>query len=342
MKAAFFRQHGGPEVLEVGEAPEPVAAAGTVVIEVHAAALNHLDLFVRRGIPGLELALPHIGGADVAGVVAEVGSGVERWRSGERVVVNPALWCDRCRWCRRGEHSLCESFGVLGEHVPGGFAERVRVPERNVYPLPDGVDFAEAAAAPLAYQTAWRALISRARLRPGERLLVTGASGGVAAAAVQVGLLAGATVIAVTSGPENAERVRALGAHRVIDRLEEDLVRVVRYETGGEWVDVVLDSVGEALWEGAVRCLARGGRLITYGATTGPRVSLDLRFFFWKQLEVIGSTMASRSEFEEVIGLVFAGRLVPVVDDVWPLERIREAHERLEVGGVFGKLVLVP
>jgi len=341
MRAASFRAHGGPEVLEVGEAPDPVAAAGTVVVEVRAFALNHLDLWVRRGIPGLQLEMPHIGGSDVAGVIDEMGAGVDGWEAGDRVVVNPALWCGECEWCARGEHPLCRSFRILGEHVQGGAAERVRVPARNLFRIPADLPFEVAAAAPLVFQTAWRAL-RRGRLSRGETLLVTGASGGVSTAAVQIGRHLGARVIALTSGAENARRIADLGAEAVIDRKESDLVREARALTDGRGVDIVLDSVGEAIWTDCLRCLAPGGRLVTYGATTGARATLDIRHLFWKQLEVIGSTMSSREEFEEVMGLVTAGRFDPVVGELLPLEAIREAHERLERGDVFGKLVLKP
>ncbi|MDT8437179.1 MAG: zinc-binding dehydrogenase [Gemmatimonadota bacterium] len=342
MRAAFFRDHGGPEVLEVGEAPEPVAAHGDVIVGVRAVALNHLDLWVRRGIPGLELELPHIGGSDVAGVVEATGAGVEGWEPGDRVVANPALWCGECEACDRGQEPLCHSFAILGEHVRGGTAERVRVPATNLFRIPDGLDFPVVAAAPLVFQTAWRALASRARLAAGETLLVTGGSGGVSTAAIQIGRHLGARVLVLTSGTENVRRVEELGADAAIDRLAADLVPETRRLTDGRGVDVVLDSVGEALWSDCLRCLAPAGRLVTYGATTGPAARLDIRHVFWKQLSVIGTTMAARREFEEVMALVADGALRPVVDDVLPLDRIREAHERLEAGGVFGKLVLVP
>lgn len=342
MKAAYFEGHGGPEVMQVGELPAPVAGPGEVVVEVRAAALNHLDLWTRRGLPGLALELPHIGGSDVAGVVAETGEGVRGWEEGTRVVVNPSLWCGRCEWCARGEHSLCREYRILGEHVGGGLAERVAVPARNLLAVPDGLDLERVAAAPLVYQTAWRGLITRARLRPGETLLVTGASGGVSTAAIQIARLAGARIFAVTSGAESVRRVLELGADVAIDRLEEDFSRRVWQETGKRGVDVAIDGVGEAMWEGIVRALAPGGRLVSYGATTGAEGRLDIRRLFWKQASVLGSTMAGRGEFEAVMRLVFEGRLEPVVDDVLPLERIREAHERLEAGEVFGKLVLVP
>jgi NADPH:quinone reductase-like Zn-dependent oxidoreductase len=342
MRAAFFRRHGGPEVMETGEAPEPVAATGTVIVSVRAAALNHLDLWVRRGLPGLSLDLPHIGGSDVAGVIDEIGPGVEDWKVGDRVAVNPSLWCGECEWCELGEHPLCVEFKILGEHVAGGTAERVRVAARNLYRIPADLEFRVAAAAPLAYQTAWRALKTRGRLQEGESVLVTGASGGVSTAAIQIARLLGARVLAVTSGPEQARRVRELGADVVFDRLEIDFAEGVREHTGGKGVDVVLDSVGEATWPQCMRSLSRLGRLVTYGATTGPRGAIEIRHMFWKQIAVLGSTMASRSEFETVMGHVAAGDLVPVIGDAMPLEAIREAHEMLEEGRVFGKLVVEP
>lgn len=342
MKAAFFRRHGGPEVLEIGEAPEPVAAAGTVVVRVHAVSLNHLDLWTRRGLPGLELEMPHIGGSDAAGVVESVGSGVADWAPGDRVAINGALWCGLCDFCQAGDEALCRRFRVLGEHVRGAAAELVRVPAANLLRIPDEFPFARAAAAPLVFQTAWRALTTRGRLKEEETLLVTGASGGVATAGVQIGRHLGARVIAVTSGPENAARVAELGANVAIDRLSEDVDERIRRETGGRGVDVVLDSVGEAMWKTVTRAAGPGGRIVVYGATTGPRVTLHLAHLFWKQQAVLGTTMSSRREFEQVMSLVFDGTLEPVLDDVLPLEQIRDAHERLEAGRVFGKLVLTP
>jgi NADPH:quinone reductase-like Zn-dependent oxidoreductase len=328
--------------METGEAPEPVAATGTVIVSVRATALNHLDLWVRRGIPGLTLDLPHIGGSDVAGVIDELGPGVDGWSVGDRVAVNPSLWCGSCEWCRRGEHPLCVDFKILGEHVAGGTAERVRVATRNLYRIPDSLDFRAAAAAPLAYQTAWRALTNRGRLAAGETVLVTGASGGVSTAAIQIARLLGARVLAVTSGADNVERVRELGAETVFDRLEGDFAQAVKLATDGRGVDLVLDSVGEASWDSCLRCIARLGRLVTYGATTGPRGAVEIRRTFWKQISVSGSTMASRAEFEAVMGHVCEGKLQPVVGEVRPLDEIRAAHEALEAGRVFGKLLLEP
>lgn len=342
MKAAFFRRHGGPEVLEVGEAPEPVATAGSVVVRVRAVSLNHLDLWTRRGIPGLDLEMPHIGGSDAAGIVESVGQGVEAWQPGDRVAINAGLFCGVCDFCQAGDEALCRQFRVLGEHVPGAAAELVRVPATNLFGIPVSLPFEQAAAAPLVFQTAWRALKNRGRLREAETLLVTGASGGVATAGVQIGRHLGARVLAITSGPENVKRIEELGAEVAIDRLSEDVDARIQGAVAGRGVDVVLDSVGEALWTTVSRALGPDGRIVVYGATTGAKVPLHLSHVFWKQLSVIGSTMSSRVEFEEVMSLVADGTLEPVLDDVLPLERIREAHERLEAGNVFGKLVLTP
>jgi len=342
MKAAYFTDHGAPEVVRFGDLPDPRPGPTDVLIEVKASGLNHLDLWVRRGLPGLTVEMPHVGGSDMAGVVASVGADVTDWAVGERVGVNPGLWCGACEWCDRGEHPLCTSFRILGEHVAGGFAQLSAVPARNLVRLPDSLSFESAAVAPLVYQTAWRGLLTRGGLQPGETVLVTGASGGVSTAAIQIAKHVGATVFAVTSGPSNVERVRALGADVVIDRLEEDFSKRVWQETEKRGVDLVLDSVGEATWEGCVRVLSRLGRMVVYGATTGHKGSLNIARLFWGQTSIMGTTMATQSEFEQVMALVADGTLSPVIDDVWPLERAREAHDRLESGGVFGKLVLTP
>lgn len=342
MKAAFFRRHGGPEVLEIGEAPEPVAAEGTVVVRVAAVSLNHLDLWTRRGIPGLDLELPHIGGSDATGVIETVGPGVEGWKPGDRVVINAGLSCGICDFCQLGDEALCRRFRVLGEHIRGAAAELVRVPSGNLFRVPDGVDLVRLAAAPLAFQTAWRALTTRGRLQADETLLVTGGSGGVSTAGIQIGKHLGARVIAVTSGPANVECVEEQGADVVIDRLREDVDARIREATGARGADVILDSVGAATWKTVSRALGNGGRVVVYGATTGAEVPVQLAHVFWKQLSILGSTMSSRAEFAEVMSLVVGGRLHPVVDTIVPLDDVRAAHERLEAGDVCGKLVLVP
>lgn len=340
MKAALFHDHGGPEVVRLEQVERPAPAFDEVLVRVGASALNHLDLWLRRGLP-VETTMPHIGGSDVAGTVEEVGSGVEGVEPGARVVVNPSLACGRCEWCRAGEEPLCVEYRILGEHTQGGLAEYVVAPARNLHPIPEGYPMERAAAAPLVFATAWRALMGRGGLRAGESVLITGGSGGVSTAAIQIAKLAGARVFAVTSSA-HVEQVRRLGADVVLDRTEQDYAREVWQATGRRGVDLVLDSVGAETWEANVRCLARTGRIVVYGATTGPKGSLDLRQVFWKQLQVIGTTMSNAAEFDRVMSLVFSGRLEPVVDVVWPLERVVEAHERLEAGDAFGKIVLTP
>lgn len=341
MRAAIFHENGGPEVIQIEDVERPVPGTGEVLVKVAAVAMNHLDLWVRRGLP-VETTMPHIGGSDIAGVVEELGSGVDGVERGARVVVNPALWCGACPACNSGREAFCWNFRLLGEHTNGGFAEYVTVPAANVYRLPDRVAFETAAALPVSYQTAWRALTTRAALQPGEDILVIGASGGTAIAAIQIARLIGARVFAVTSGARNVERVRALGADFVYDRLEADFSREVFLQTGKRGVDVVVENVGEATWKGSLRALARGGRLVTYGATTGARGETDLNLLFWKQLQIIGTTMASRDEFEEMLEAAIDGKLAPVIDRMMPLADAREAHQRLESGEHFGKIVLTP
>lgn len=342
MRAALFHEAGGPEVVRIEEVEQPRPGAGEVLIEVKAAALNHLDLWVRRGLP-IETTWPHIGGSDVAGVVVELGAGAAEAgaRVGQRVVVDPSISCGECEWCRAGDEPLCERYRILGEHTQGGFAQYVVAPARNLYEIPADYPWEKAAAAPLAFLTAWRALTTKGRVQAGDRVLVTGASGGVATAGIRIAKLLGARVYALTS-TAHVERVRALGADVVYDRARADYSRELWQETGKRGVDVVLDSVGSATWSTNVPSLARGGRLVVYGATTGHEAQLDLRVVFWKQIEIVGSTMANRREFREVMAHVFAGRLDPVIDVVWPLERAAEAHARLEAGEALGKVVLRP
>ncbi|MQA91147.1 MAG: zinc-binding dehydrogenase [Gemmatimonas sp.] len=341
MKAARFHENGPPKVVQVEEIDTPRPSPGEALIRVEAAAFNHLDLWVRRGIP-IETTMPHIGGSDFAGTVVDVGQGVEDVVPGTRVLVNPALSCGTCRDCVRGEESLCATFRILGEHTDGGFAEFAVAPAANLYPIPEDISVDVAAALPIAYQTAWRALVSRARVRPGEDVLVIGASGGAATAAIQIAKLAGARVFAVTSGPPNVERVRGLGADVVYDREEVDFSRAVFNDTRSRGVDIVVENVGEPTWKGSVRALAPGGRLVTYGATGGPIVELDLRRLFWRQIEIIGTTMASRGEFEAMLRVAWTGRLMPIIDARFPLDDARAAHEYLEAGRQFGKVLLIP
>ncbi|MFN8499587.1 MAG: zinc-binding dehydrogenase [Anaerolineae bacterium] len=340
MRAAVFYEHGGLDKLSIADVPTPTPGPDDVLVRVKAVALNHLDLFVREGIPGLKLTMPHIGGSDIAGVVESVGANVAGLAAGQRVLINPSLWCGKCEACIRGDHSLCDTFGILGEHSPGGLAEFISVPARNVLPIPDSLSFVEAAAVPLVYQTAWRALMTQAALRAGETVLILGASGGGASAAIQIAKLAGAYIYAVTSSEQKAAAARALGADETIDRTTSDFSREIWGRTKRRGVDVVLENTGAATWKGSLRAVRKGGRIVTYGATTGPMGETDIRVIFWKQPFIIGSTMASQSEFNAVMNLVFQGRLKPVIDRVMPLDDVVEAQRSLAAGEQFGKIVL--
>ncbi len=341
MKAVRIHEHGGPEVLTYEDAPDPEPGADDALVRVEACALNHLDLFVRAGaVPGLEL--PHIPGSDVAGTLEAVGANVEELQAGDPVVLNPSLSCGRCEFCRMGEDSLCASFSIVGEHGDGGYAERVKVPARNLMKTPDGFSFEEAAAAPLTFLTAWRMLITRARVQAGEDILVLGASGGVGTAALQIAKLAGARVLVTAGSDEKLQRLEQMGADELINYSEVDFSKDVYQRTGKRGVDVVVENVGEATFKGSVRCLRKGGRLVTCGATTGPKGEVDLRVFFWKQLELIGSTMGTRAEFDDVMNLVWERKLQPIVHQTFPLSDAHKAHEAMADGDFFGKLVLLP
>ena len=345
MRAAIFSENGGPEVIQIVEVEAPEPGPSEVRIAVRATSLNHLDLWARRGLP-FEIPMPHIGGSDVAGVVDALGMGVEEGAGGvpigTRVVVDPSLNYGWYQGSSRGPSIEDKPFSVLGEHTQGGLAEYVVAPVGNLLEIPDAVSFETAAAAGLTFVTAWHALLGRGDLKPGETVLVTGASGGVSTAAIQIAKLIGARVYALTSGPVNVERVEALGADVVYDRLEVDFSREVWRATAKRGVDLIVDSVGEPLWEGCLRSLAVGGRIVSYGGTAGPAVTSDVRAIFWKQLSILGSTMGTPRDFRRVMALVFEGRLVPVIQEVLPLDEARRAHELLEAGEVFGKLVLVP
>lgn len=337
MRAAFIEKHGGREVLQVGTLPTPAPGPGDVLVNVKAAALNHLDVHTRRGLPGVTLPMPHVLGCDGAGIVAAHGPGVASPPLGERVAINPLLPCHACRACVAGEHSLCHRVSILGEHRTGTMAEYVVVPARNLLPMPDGMSFEAAAAAPLVYQTAWR-MLRRARVAATEDVLVVGASGGVGSALVQLARFLGARVFATASTPEKAKRAQELGADVVLP--STGFAKAAREATGRRGVDVVADHVGKDVYPEAIRALARGGRYVTCGATTGNDPPADLHYVFWNQLEVLGSTMASFEETRQVWQLVAAGKVGPVVDSVLPLEAVAEGHRKLEARDHFGKVVL--
>jgi NADPH:quinone reductase-like Zn-dependent oxidoreductase len=340
MRALYLAAHGGVERVLAGELPAPVPGPGEALVRLAAAAFNHLDLFVLGGIPGVTLEMPHVGGADGAGVIAALGAGVSGWREGDEVVLNPGLWCGGCEFCRRGEESLCVSFGLLGEHVPGTFAEYVTVPAANLGRRPDHLSWPEAAAFPLTFLTAWRMLTTRGRLQQGETVLIHGIGGGVALAALAIARRLGARVIVTSSAPEKLERARQLGADETVDYGREDVARAVRALTGKRGVDLVVETAGNATWMSSLRSAAKGGRIVTCGATTGPSPAEEVRLVFWNQLSILGSTMGSRHDWDGMLRAVSGWQLRPVVDSVLPLERGREGYERLARGGQFGKVVL--
>jgi NADPH:quinone reductase-like Zn-dependent oxidoreductase len=342
MKAALFREFGGPDRVHLEEVPTPTPAAGEALVRVRACALNHLDLWVLGGLPALKTPLPFWTGCDIAGEVAAVGSGVSDVGAGARVAVNPSLWCGTCEWCIQGEDSMCVRYRILGEHTVGGLAEFVSVPAGNLLPLPAHVSFEEAAAFILVNLTAWRMLVTQAALRPAETLLILGVGGGVSSAAVQIGKLCGARVFVTSSSDEKLRRARELGADDGVNYATTDWTKAVREWTGKRGVDVVLDNVGAATWTGSLRSLASGGRLVTCGATTGPIGETDIRLVFWKQLRIIGSTMSNRTEFLDVMGQLFAGRLRAVVDRTFPLAETAAALTMLQKGQQFGKIVVIP
>jgi NADPH:quinone reductase-like Zn-dependent oxidoreductase len=322
VRAVRIHEDGGPDVLRVEDAPDPSPSAGEVLIRVRAASLNHLDLWVRKGLPSVPK--PRILGADGAGIVEALGDGVDGFERGQRVVINPGV-----------EHG--ERITVIGEHTDGTHAELIAVPATNVYALDDALSFEEAAAFPLVFETAYRMLVTRAALREGEWVLVWGIGGGVATAALTVAKALGARVLATSSSDEKLEQARGLGADATVNHATGDVVAAAK-ELGG--VDVVVEHVGAATWEKSLAAVKSGGRVAVCGATTGPNPPAQLHRVWWKQLTIVGSTMGTREDFEAVFELVRSGRATPVIDRVYPLEAIREAHERLEAGEQLGKIVL--
>ncbi len=340
MKASFFLEHGTLDQVRYGDLPDPVPGPGQVRVRIRAGALNHLDIFVRAGIPGISLALPHVMGSDGAGVVDAVGPGVTRVKPGDEVVLNPGIHCGACEFCLRGEHSLCVTFHLLGEHIWGTFAEYVVAPETNAFPKPPGLSWEESAAFPLTFLTAWRMLVTKAKAKPGESLLIIGIGGGVSLAALAIGKMLGLTVGVTSGSAEKIRRAKEAGADFGIDHGAVDFARETRKITGKRGVDIVLDSVGKATWKLSIASLARGGRLLTCGATTGPDPGEDIGRIFWNQLTVMGSTMGTHAEFADMLRMVSGGRIRPVVDSVFPLPEAKEAQRRLEEKKQFGKIVL--
>ena len=336
MKAVRFHEHGGPEVLSYEEAPDPDRGPGDVLVRVRACALNHLDIWNRRGVARIKL--PHIPGADVAGEVVE--SSDAEISPGRRVMLQPGLSCGRCAACLEGRDNECPRYDVLGSQSEGGYAELVRVPIQNVIVLPDAIGFIEAAAFPLTFVTAWHMLVTRARIRPGDDVLVLAAGSGVGQAAIQIAWLHGARVFATAGTEEKLGRARELGAYEVINHHTQDLPAEIRRFTNNRGVDVIIEHVGEATWERSLKCLARGGRLVTCGATTGYKAGIDLRFLFTRQYSLMGSYMGTKAELLRAAQFFFDGQLRPAVDRTFPLADAATAHTYLEAGNQFGKVVL--
>ena len=339
MKAVRFHEHGSPDVLRYEEAPDPELAPGEVLVRVRACALNHLDLWARRGLAHVRIPMPHIGGSDIAGEV--VGAPAGGVPIGGRVMLQPGWSCGRCDACLAGRDNECAGYEVIGyTNHDGGCAELVKVPAENLVPIPDAIDFVAAAAFPLTFLTAWHMLLTRAQLKRGEEVLVLAAGSGVGQAAIQIAAVHGARVIATAGSADKLARARELGAAEVINHYEQDIFEEIRRLTNRRGVDVVIEHVGEATWPKSVRSLARGGRLVTCGATTGYNGSLDLRALFAKQLTIQGSYMGTKGELLQAARVFFAGRLKPAIDRVFPLAEAAAAHRRLEESAQFGKIVL--
>jgi NADPH:quinone reductase-like Zn-dependent oxidoreductase len=340
MKAVRIHKFGGPEVLTYEEVPDPRPRKDQVLVRVRACAMNHLDIFVRKGLPGVNL--PHILGSDMAGEIVEVGEYVTGLKPGQRVLIAPMHFCNHCPKCVDGLQNQCREFTVLGNAVDGGNCELIAVPSVNVIPIPASLDFNQAASVPLVFLTAWHMLTGRAAIRPGQTVLILGANSGVGIAAIQIAKMFNARVITTAGDDRKIEAARELGADHVINHYQQKISQEVRKITNFEGVDIVLEHVGAATWDESVKSLKAAGTLVTCGATTGPKVELDLRFLFSRQLSLLGSYMGTMSELHEVLSHVFAGRLKPVIDHIFPLKDIRSAHEYMEKSQMFGKIVLNP
>jgi NADPH:quinone reductase-like Zn-dependent oxidoreductase len=342
VQAIVFYQHGAADVLQLrDDIPAPQSRPSEVAVRVKAAALNRLDDFVRLGWPGLRLDMPHILGSDFCGTIESVGSGVTGWTPGQRVVANPTLWCGSCPACRQGHHNQCDAFGILGEHARGAYAEIVCVPARNLVAVPHDIPDDLAAAAPLTAVTAWHMLINAGQLRPGETVLVVGAGGGVNTMAIQIARLAGAGVLVVAGSAEKAAGAQRLGADLVIDRSSTpEWSKAVWQATDRRGVDVVVDNVGQATWNLSLRSLARGGRLLTVGGTSGYSATTPINLLFGRHLRVIGSSMGTQADFAAVMDQVWTGKLTPVIDSCFEMRRYPEALARMMSGDAFGKILL--
>lgn len=340
MKAVQFSKHGTSNVLDIISLEEPQLEQNQVLIEIKAASLNHLDLWLRRGLPGLKIPLPHIPGSDASGVILEVGSEVKDWFVGDEVVIQPGTFCGSCQQCQSGHEDMCASYGILGETEGGVQRQYMCLPAVNIGPKPKSLSFVEAAALPLAALTSWNMLKNRAQLKTGETLLVLGAGSGVGSMAVQMGRYMGAHVIATGGSEEKQKLAFSLGADEVLNHHQAGFSKQVRALTKGRGADVVFEHVGANTWDDSMKSLATGGRLVTCGATTGVRGEINLRHLFYKRQTILGSTMGSVSDFNECLHLAEQKVLSPVIDKVFHFQDIRRAHDRLEFDHTFGKVVL--
>ncbi len=340
MKSVYINQHGDESVLQYGELPDPVAGPGQVLVEIKACALNHLDLWMRRGVPAIKVKMPHILGSDISGVVAQTGAGVMHVQVGQEVVLSPGVSCGHCHACLSGFDNNCREYGVLGEHVPGGYAQLIAVPSPNIIPKPANLNFFEAAAFPLTFLTAWHMLVTQCQVRPGEWVLVLAAGSGVGVAAIQIAKLHNATVIAAAGSDAKLEKAQTLGADFCINYEKKNFREEARTITGKRGVDIVFEHVGEKTWEDSIKSLANGGRLVTCGATTGYRAVTDLRYVYFKNLKIFGNLMGSKSELLHLTEFFKTGQLRPVIDRVLPLADAREGHRLLAQREQFGKVVL--
>lgn len=341
MKAVRIHEHGGVEKLRYEEAPEPtLAGPNDAIIKLKAASLNHIDIWIRRGLTGVEIALPHILGGDGAGVIAEAGDQVRNIKTGDAVCLYPPSGCGRCEFCINGREYMCVKLRVLGERENGTYAEYARVPARNCFPIPPGLSFEQAAAFPLVYVTVWRMLVTNAQLKPNEHVLILGIGGGVATAALQLAAHIGTHIIVTSSSDEKLEKAKTLGAEHGINYKNTDFAQEVRRLTNKRGVDVVVDCVGGDGWIKSLASLAKGGRLVTCGATAGANPPTDIRRIFWNNLTIFGSTLGDRADFREVLNFMEASRTQPVVDQVFPLRDAAAAQKRLEEGKQFGKILL--
>ena len=342
MKATVFKEHGSVDNLVYTDFAEPEISPSEVLVKVKACRINHLDIWVREGIPGISIPLPHILGCEIAGEIAGVGNTVKNLSIGQRVLVSPGISCGKCEFCLSSNDSLCHEFRIMGFQVNGGYAEYAKAPAENIIPISDKLSFEEWAAVPLVFLTAWNMLKTRGELKTGQTVLIHAAGSGIGSAAIQIARLSGADVITTVGSDEKRDKAMALGANYVINHSKEDFADKVSEFTNGQGVDLVFEHIGPETWEKSMLCLKRGGRIVTCGATSGPTVNFDLRFLFAKQLSISGCYMGSRSELLEIRKLMESGRLKPVVDSVFPLKDAVAAQTKMLDRKQFGKIVLVP